>query len=152
MSAAPVDPWSDRAALAAAAADCRATRERLLARLSARLAELHGADLGVRYWRIVLGPWLLYHLQQLEDRRDTVRAKAMEALGYVKDERSFALLLDKLQNEKNANVREGAAKGLKHAGRQEAIPALKAAVANEKSQPVRGAAIETLKALGATAD
>ena len=90
--------------------------------------------------------------QQLEDRRDTVRAKAMEALGYVKDERSFALLLDKLQNEKNANVREGAAKGLKHAGRQEAIPALKAAVANEKSQPVRAAAIETLKALGATAD
>jgi|GEM_PF-4346858 len=90
--------------------------------------------------------------QQLEDRRDTVRAKAIEALGYIKDERSFALLLDKLQNEKNANVREGAAKGLKHAGRQEAIPALKAAVANEKAQPVRAAAIATLKALGATAD
>ena len=69
MSAAPLDPWSDRAALAEAAADCRATRERLLARLSARLDELHGAELGVRYWRIVLGPWLLYHLQQLEDRR-----------------------------------------------------------------------------------
>lgn len=63
------DPWSDRAALAEAASACRATRERLLERLSARLASIHGVDLGTRYWRIVLGPWLLYHLQQLEDRR-----------------------------------------------------------------------------------
>jgi hypothetical protein len=90
--------------------------------------------------------------RQLEDRRDTIRAKAIEALGYVKDDRSFTLLLDTLTKDKNPLLREGAAKGLKHAGRQEAVAALKAAVANESAQPVRGAAIDTLKALGATAD
>jgi hypothetical protein len=86
------------------------------------------------------------------DRRDTVRAAAVEALGYVKNDKSFELVLSTFQKEKNATVRVGAAKGLGHAGRQEAIPALKAAVANEKAQPVREAAIAALKDLGATAD
>lgn len=63
------DPWGDRGVLAAASRDCRAVHERLLARLAHRLDAEHGASLGVRYWRIALGPWLLYHLQQLEDRR-----------------------------------------------------------------------------------
>lgn len=75
MTAAPTpfaafpDPWEDRAALAAAAADCRAAVDRLLPRLAAALEERHRVDLGPRYWRIVLGPWLLYHVQQVEDRR-----------------------------------------------------------------------------------
>lgn len=68
------EPWADRERLAAAAEDCRTVYERLLARLAARLDAEHGTALGVRYWRIVLGPWLLYHLQQLEDRRRRVAA------------------------------------------------------------------------------
>lgn len=68
------EPWADREALAAAARDCRTVHERLLARLAARLDAEHGTALGVLYWRIVLGPWLLYHLQQLEDRRRRVAA------------------------------------------------------------------------------
>jgi hypothetical protein len=86
------------------------------------------------------------------DKRDTVRAAAVEALGYVKNDKAFGLVLSTLQKEKNATVRAGAAKGLGHAGRQEAIPALKAAVATEKSQPVREAALAALKDLGATPD
>ncbi len=73
------DPWEDRGALAAAALDCRRAFESLLPRLSGRLDEIHGETLGPRYWRIVLGPWLLYHLQQLEDRRR--RADAFLAAG-----------------------------------------------------------------------
>lgn len=68
------EPWGDRAALEAAALECRSVRERLLARLAARLDAEHGTALGVRYWRAILGPWLLYHLQQLEDRRRRVSA------------------------------------------------------------------------------
>lgn len=74
MPDAAPDPWADRDELAAAAASCRAARERLLTPLAARLDALHGTSLGARYWRIVLGPWLLYHLQQLEDRRRRVEA------------------------------------------------------------------------------
>lgn len=86
------------------------------------------------------------------DRRDTVRAAAFEAMGYGADDKAFALLLDTLRNAKNASARAGAAAGLGHAGRKEAIPALKAAVADEKVQPVREAAIKSLKDLGATTD
>lgn len=74
MTDAPLDPWADRAELASAAEKCRVARERLLAPIAARLEALHGVSLGLRYWRIVLGPWLLYHLQQLEDRRRRIEA------------------------------------------------------------------------------
>lgn len=86
------------------------------------------------------------------DRRDTVRAAAVEALGHVKNDKAFQHVLTTLQKEKNATVRAGAAKGLGHAGRPEAIAPLKAAVAGEKSQSVREAALASLKALGATPD
>jgi hypothetical protein len=86
------------------------------------------------------------------DKRDTVRARAVEALGYVKNDKAYQYVLEALQKEKNATVRAGAALGLSHARRPEAIPALKAAVANEKSQPVRENAILALKTLGAVPD
>ncbi len=84
------------------------------------------------------------------DRRDTVRAAALEALGHGADDATFALLMDTLQHDKNAAARAGAAKGLGHAGRGDAIPALRAAVSGEKSQPVREAALQALKTLGDT--
>jgi hypothetical protein len=83
------------------------------------------------------------------DRRDTVRACAVEALGYVPGDKSFQYILGVLQNDKFAAAREGAAKGLSHAGKAEAIPALEVA-AKDKSQPVKAAAIQALKDLGAT--
>lgn len=85
------DPWEDRAAYAAAATDFRPVFESLLPRLAGRLDAVHGTALGPRYWRIVLGPWLLYHLQQLDDRRR--RAAAFLAAGtpglVVLDEADF---------------------------------------------------------------
>lgn len=74
MSVEPADPWADRAVFAAVAEECRSARERVLASLAARLNELHGVNLPLRYWRIALGSWLLYHIQQLEDRRRLVAA------------------------------------------------------------------------------
>lgn len=88
--------------------------------------------------------------KEAADRRDTVRASAIEALGYVSTDKAFAFLLETLQHDKNAAARAGAATGLGHAGKQEAIPALQAAASGDKSEPVKAAAIKSLKDLGAT--
>jgi putative transferase (TIGR04331 family) len=42
--------------------------ERTLAQLTDSLNALHGSNCSVRYWRIVLGPWLIYFIQILLDR------------------------------------------------------------------------------------
>lgn len=68
------DPWENREALASASRECGVVYERLLTRLATHLDAEHRTELGVRYWRITAGPWLLYHLQQLEDRRARVAA------------------------------------------------------------------------------
>lgn len=68
------DPWADRAVLPAAIARCRAMTERVLAALAERLDEVHGVELGERYWRVAIGPWLVYHAQQLMDRDARARA------------------------------------------------------------------------------
>lgn len=86
------EPWNDRAELAATALECRRVHERLLATLSDILNEFLGDDYGARSWRIVLGPWLLYHLQQLEDRRRRAALFAAKGEGdlVLLDERDFA--------------------------------------------------------------
>ena len=89
-------------------------------------------------------------LKAASDRRDTIRANAVEALGYVASEKAMKLLLETLKSEKNARVRAGAATGLGHAGKQEAIPALEDAAANDKAEQVKAAAIKSLRDLGAT--
>jgi putative transferase (TIGR04331 family) len=42
--------------------------ERLLIEMTAVLNEIHGVDYSIRYWRIVIGPWLCFFLQILYDR------------------------------------------------------------------------------------
>lgn len=84
------DPWSRRADLGEAAHECRAVHERLLAKLGARLDELHGEPYGARSWLIALGPWLLYHLQQLEDRRRRAAARPAGPKPVLLDEADFA--------------------------------------------------------------
>jgi HEAT repeat protein len=88
--------------------------------------------------------------KEAADRRDTVRASALEALGYVPGDKAFPFLLEPLQHDRNAAARAGAATGLGHAGKQNAIPALQAAASGDKSEPVKAAAIQSLKDLGAT--
>ena len=42
--------------------------ERLLVHLSKELNKIHGSAYSLRYWRIVVGPWLLYFTMILLDR------------------------------------------------------------------------------------
>jgi len=42
--------------------------ERLLVHLSKELNKIHGSDHSLKYWRIVVGPWLLYFTMILLDR------------------------------------------------------------------------------------
>lgn len=46
--------------------------ERLLANLSAQLNQIHNVDHSLRYWRILIGPWLGYFTQILFDRWTSV--------------------------------------------------------------------------------
>lgn len=60
--------WDDRARLQKDYAYLQKLHERLLPSLSAQLNHLHGVDHGLRYWRILIGPWLGYFTQMLFDR------------------------------------------------------------------------------------
>ena len=66
--------WDDRARLHADYQYLSGFYERLLADLALRLNEIHGVDHGLRYWRIVIGPWLGYFVQILFDRWSSIRA------------------------------------------------------------------------------
>ena len=87
-----------------------------------------------------------------EEKRDTIRANAMEAIGHLASKRALERLSDALQNDKNTRVRAAAATGLGHTKWKEAIPPLQRAAASDKSRTVTDAAMEALKQLGATAD
>jgi HEAT repeat protein len=79
-----------------------------------------------------------------DDKRDTVRANAVEALGHLASKEAFPRLLDALANDKNTRVRGAAATGLGWTGRKDAIPALEKAVAEDKSLTVRSAASNSI--------
>jgi HEAT repeat protein len=86
-----------------------------------------------------------------DDKRDTIRANAIEAMGYLNTEDAYRRLLETLAGEKNTRVRGAAATGLGWTKRSEAEPALRKAVADDKSLTVRDAAVRALKEIGATA-
>nr|WP_185805729.1 LIC12162 family protein [Chlorobium phaeovibrioides] len=60
--------WDDRVKLAGDYRYLQKLHEILLHELSQRLNQLHQVDHSVRYWRIVIGPWLGYFTQMLFDR------------------------------------------------------------------------------------
>lgn len=66
-------PWSDRNRYNAAARYLEGSYERLLSRLSTALNEAHGVHLSPRYWRILIGPWLIYFLHACYDRTTHLR-------------------------------------------------------------------------------
>jgi putative transferase (TIGR04331 family) len=53
-------PWSDRRALRAAQAEARRLRRGALEPLADRLNAVHGTHFSVRYWELLIGPWLFY--------------------------------------------------------------------------------------------
>jgi putative transferase (TIGR04331 family) len=60
--------WDDRARLHADYVRLQELHERLLRELTANLNQMHGVDRSLRYWRILVGPWLGYFVQMLFDR------------------------------------------------------------------------------------
>lgn len=60
--------WSDQQQLRADYSYLKALYERLIAALAARLNEIHGLEKPPRYWRILVGPWLIYFVQIVFDR------------------------------------------------------------------------------------
>jgi len=60
--------WDDRRKLHTNYLYLQDFQERLLVDLSGQLNQIHGVDHGVRYWRILIGPWLGYFTQMLFDR------------------------------------------------------------------------------------
>jgi putative transferase (TIGR04331 family) len=65
--------WDDRARLHADYRQLSELHERLLADLAGDLNRLHGVNHGLRYWRILVGPWLGYFVQVLFDRWTSIR-------------------------------------------------------------------------------
>jgi len=61
-------PWDDREAMHRAAAYEESIYESLLSTLCDFMNEAHGESHSQRYWRILLGPWLLHHVQVLHER------------------------------------------------------------------------------------
>ncbi len=61
-------PWNDRERFYRAAETLDRCGERMLELLSERLNALHGVQAPTRYWRILIGPWLVHHLHVLYDR------------------------------------------------------------------------------------
>ena len=60
--------WDDRKKLADDYRYLSSLYETVLQELSLRLNAIHGVDHSVRYWRILVGPWLGYFMQMLFDR------------------------------------------------------------------------------------
>jgi len=61
-------PWDDREAMHRAAAYEESVYESLLSPLGEFMNEAHGESHTQRYWRILVGPWLLHHVQVLHER------------------------------------------------------------------------------------
>lgn len=71
--------WDDRQKLYKDYLYLQAIYEELLNELAAQLNLLHRVDYSVRYWRIVVGPWLGYFTQMLFDRWAMIRQALRES-------------------------------------------------------------------------
>src|SRR5436190_19598634 len=60
--------WDDRDRLYRDYLHLQEVYERYLQRLAERMNEVHQVDHSLRYWRILIGPWLFYFIQVLYDR------------------------------------------------------------------------------------
>ena len=71
----PVAPyhWKDRSKYNDDSAYINGVYERFLPLLAASLNDAHNSTLSVRYWRILAGPWLLFYIQAIFDRWESIR-------------------------------------------------------------------------------
>lgn len=61
-------PWATPGSIEQGYRFATAVYERMLKTLSERLNEIHGIGQSQRFWRIVVGPWLLFYTQAIFDR------------------------------------------------------------------------------------
>lgn len=61
-------PWHDRSRFYEAASNLDQTFDRLLGWLAGYCNFVHGTNHGKRYWRVLLGPWLIHALHATYDR------------------------------------------------------------------------------------
>ena len=74
--------WDNRTQLYADYQYLRGFYERLLVEMTSALNDWHGVEHPLRYWRILIGPWLAYFSQIVFDRWTMVQhAAAAESLG-----------------------------------------------------------------------
>ncbi|MFI5351159.1 MAG: hypothetical protein ACHQ2Z_16565, partial [Elusimicrobiota bacterium] len=93
-------PWNDAQASRDALAEAGAASENLLRRLSEHLNRVHGTTKSLRYWRLVLGPWLLGYVSSFADRDLHLRAALKDSPGLrtrVLDPRDYAVPRDTAQ-------------------------------------------------------
>ena len=60
--------WDERQKLQKDYQHLSAIFEQLLSELSSKLNEIHNTDHSLRYWRIIIGPWLGFFIQIIFDR------------------------------------------------------------------------------------
>jgi putative transferase (TIGR04331 family) len=65
--------WDDRGKLQADYAYLTVINEELMSELALKLNEIHGVNHSVRYWRILVGPWLGYFTQMFYDRWESIQ-------------------------------------------------------------------------------
>jgi putative transferase (TIGR04331 family) len=65
--------WDDRGKLHRDYLVLQDLYEELLRELGVKLNEIHGVDHSLRYWRVLIGPWLGYFTQMLFDRWEMVQ-------------------------------------------------------------------------------
>jgi putative transferase (TIGR04331 family) len=65
--------WDDRGKLFADYQYLTILYERLLKELASQLNQIHNVNHSLRYWRILIGPWLGYFIQMLFDRWESVQ-------------------------------------------------------------------------------
>lgn len=70
--------WDDRTKLQDDFVYLQGLHERLLHELAAQLNHAHEVDHGLRYWRILIGPWLGYFTQMLFDRWTSVQQAVLQ--------------------------------------------------------------------------
>jgi len=61
-------PWNDRARFYEATLYTDLCYERILRELSDHLGSIHHTKNGLRYWRLIIGPWLLHFVHSVYDR------------------------------------------------------------------------------------
>jgi HEAT repeat protein len=83
----------------------------------------------------------------VEHKKDTIRANAMEALGYLASDAAMNRLAEALQKDDNSRVRGAAAAGIGHSARKDMIPVLSGAMAAENALNVKSEIQKAITAL-----